>query len=64
VVFKALGFNEKMKMQFQFQAFNIFNHVNYDLPNGTVDSGSAGSINGIAFGSQMRRLQFGLKFAF
>ena len=63
-VFKDFGFTEKMKLQLQFQFFNVFNHVNYDLPNGTVDGGSAGSINGIAFGSQMRRLQFGVKFAF
>jgi len=63
-VFKDFAFTEKMKLQLQFQFFNVFNHVNYDLPNGTADGGSAGSINAIAFGSQMRRVQFGLKFAF
>jgi outer membrane receptor protein involved in Fe transport len=63
-VFKDFAFTERLKMQFQFQAFNVFNHVNLDLPNRTVDSSSGGSINAIAFGSQMRRLQFGLKLNF
>jgi hypothetical protein len=63
-VFKDFAFTERFKMQFQFQAFNIFNHVNLDLPNTTVDSSSGGSIGNIAFGSQMRRLQFGLKLNF
>ncbi len=63
-LFKDFSLTEKAKMQFQFQAFNIFNHANLDLPNGCVDCGNGGSITNIAFGSQMRRLQFGLKLAF
>jgi Carboxypeptidase regulatory-like domain/TonB dependent receptor len=63
-IFKDFAFTERFKMQFQFQAFNLFNHVNLDLPNTTVDSSSGGSISAIAFGSQMRRLQFGVKLNF
>jgi outer membrane receptor protein involved in Fe transport len=63
-LFKDFTISEKAKMQFQFQAFNVFNHVNLDLPNGCVDCGSGGSITNIAYGSQMRALQFGLKLSF
>ena len=63
-LFKDFTVTEKMKAQFQFQAFNIFNHVNLDLPNGCVDCSNGGSITNIAWASQMRALQFGLKLSF
>jgi len=63
-VFKTFSLTERFKTQFQFSAYNFFNHVNYDRPNGCVDCGSGGSITGLAFGSTMRRLQFGLKLNF
>jgi hypothetical protein len=63
-LFKDFAFTERFKLQFQFQAFNVFNHRNLDLPNTNVDASNGGSITGLAFGSQMRRLQFGLKLAF
>jgi len=63
-LFKDFSVTEKFLVQFQFQAFNVFNHVNLDLPNGCVDCSSGGSITNIAYGSQMRALQFGLKLSF
>jgi len=63
-LFKDFNVTEKYRLQFQFQMFNLFNHANLDLPNTCVDCGNAGNITNIAYGSQMRRLQFGLKFAF
>ena len=63
-LFKDFTVTERMKAQFQFQAFNIFNHVNLDLPNGCVDCSNGGSITNIAWASQMRALQFGLKLSF
>jgi hypothetical protein len=63
-LFKDFSITERYKLQFQFQMFNLFNHANLDLPNTCVDCSNGGSITNIAFGSQMRRLQFGLKFAF
>jgi len=63
-LFKDFTITEQAKLQFQFQAFNVLNHVNLDLPNGCVDCGSGGSITNIAYGSQMRALQFGLKLSF
>jgi hypothetical protein len=63
-VFKDFAITERAKAQFQFQFFNVFNHVNLDLPNSCVDCSSGGSITNIAYGSQMRALQFGLKLSF
>jgi hypothetical protein len=63
-LFKNFNITEKTYVQFQFQAFNVLNHVNLDLPNGCVDCGNGGSITNIAYGSQMRALQFGLKLNF
>jgi hypothetical protein len=63
-LFKTFSFTERIKSQFQFTAYNVFNHVNFDRPDGCVDCGSGGKISGLAFGSTMRRLQFGLKLNF
>jgi len=63
-VFKSFSITEQVKTQFQFSAYNFFNHVNLDRPNGCVDCSGGGSIGGLAFGSTMRRLQFGLKVNF
>jgi len=63
-LFKTFTFTEKLKTQFQFQAFNVFNHVNLARPNGCVDCSEVGKITGLTAGATMRRLQFGLKVAF
>jgi hypothetical protein len=63
-LFKNFNVTERVYFQFQFQAFNVLNHVNLDLPNGCVDCGNGGSITNIAYGSQMRAIQFGLKLNF
>jgi hypothetical protein len=63
-VFKTFTVTERFRTQFQFNAYNVFNHVNFDRPNSCVDCSNAGSITGLAFGSTMRRLQFGLKLSF
>ena len=63
-LFKTFSVTERFKTQFQFTAYNVFNHKNLDRPNGCVDCGSGGQITGLAYGSSMRRLQFGLKLNF
>jgi hypothetical protein len=63
-VFKSFNFTERFKTQFQFTAYNVFNHPNLDRPNNCVDCSSGGQITGLTFGSTMRRLQFGLKLNF
>ena len=39
-------------------AANVFNHTNLGLPNGDIQSPSAGQITGLAGGAVMRQLQF------
>jgi len=63
-IFKAFFIGERVKTQFQFQAYNVFNHVSLATPNRCVDCSNGGSITGLAPGLQMRRLQFGLKLTF
>ncbi len=75
-LFKNFSVTERVKGQFQFQAFNVFNHVPLGLPNATnsrcVDctTGDAGlitAVDGAAYGSgqpYMRQLQFGAKVTF
>jgi len=63
-LFKNFKITEKASAELQIQSFNVFNHVNLNLPNGCVDCGNGGNITDIAYGSQMRTWQFGLKVSF
>ncbi len=67
---KNTSITEKLRFQFRFEVFNIFNHVNYALPDNlvvfsaapAVVPGNAGVITRTVTTS--RQLQFGLKFIF
>ena len=63
-LFKNFSLTERAKAQFQFQFYNIFNHVNLANPDGCVDCGSGGKITGIAGNSQLRSLTYGFKLTF
>jgi hypothetical protein len=64
-LFKAFYFGERTKAEFQFEAYNILNHVNLANPNRCVDcANGGGSITALTPGAQMRRLQIGLKINF
>ena len=75
-LFKNFSFTERVKGQFQLQAFNVFNHVPLGLPSATnsrcIDctTGDPGLITGVdnsISGSgqpYMRQLQFGAKVNF
>ena len=63
-LFKNFSITERAKAQFQFQFYNIFNHVNLGNPDGCVDCASAGRIGGIAANSQLRSLTYGFKLSF
>ena len=43
---KNVAIRERLTLQFRMDAFNVFNHINFGNPNGTIDSSSAGSITG------------------
>jgi hypothetical protein len=61
---KAFRITEQSRFTLRGEAYNVFNHTNLGMPERNVTSGNAGQINSIAFGSQMRRLQFALRFDF
>jgi outer membrane receptor protein involved in Fe transport len=63
-LFKNFNITERAKAQFQFQFYNIFNHVNLNNPDGCVDCGSGGKITSIAANSQLRSLTYGFKLTF
>jgi hypothetical protein len=75
-LFKNLAITERVNAQFQFQVFNVFNHVPLGVPNATnarcIDctTGSPGLITGVdtaISGSgqpYMRQVQFGAKISF
>lgn len=63
-MFKNFKITEKLTGQFRAESFNSLNHVNLNLPNGTVDSNSAGQITSLAAGASMRQWDFALRFDF
>jgi len=67
---KNLSFTERIKGQFQFQAFNVFNHTALDIPtasNGVcIDctTNTAGTITSLEPNTNMRQLQFAARISF
>lgn len=55
---KTFKFTERLGFTLRTDARNVFNHTNLGLPNGDVQSPSAGQITGLAGGAFMRSLQF------
>jgi hypothetical protein len=53
---------EGMRMEFRAEAFNVFNHPQFDAPDTSLGDGSFGQITGLT--NPMRELQLGLKFYF
>jgi hypothetical protein len=61
-LFKNVTFREHWKVQFRTEVFNIFNHTQFDTPNGAIGGASAGIIAGIV--GTPRQVQFALRLAF
>ena len=61
---KNFRLNERFRMQLRGEAYNLFNHANLGLPNTNVNGNNPGQITGLAYGYQMRRLQFALRLDF
>jgi hypothetical protein len=59
---KNFQFTEQQSLQFRFEAFNLPNHANFGLPNSILTSATFGQITSTR--TNMRSLQFGLKFLF
>jgi len=60
--FSMAKYREGMRMEFRFEAFNVFNHANFAGPDSIVDGGSFGQITSLS--DPMREVQLGLKFYF
>jgi len=69
-VFKDFNFSERMRLQFRAEAFNVFNHTNFELPGANfLRVGVNNRINSSNFGQSAgtfnpRNLQFGLKLTY
>jgi hypothetical protein len=69
-VSKNFTITERIKAQFRFDAYNLFNHPVLALPNGCVDCANGGQISDIEADSApgapigMRQLQFGVRVTF
>lgn len=61
---KRVNFGERMSAQFEINAFNVFNFVNFAAPNATLSSATFGRITSTRAGTNPRQLQFGLKLNF
>jgi hypothetical protein len=67
---KNFAITERVKAQFRFDAYNIFNHPVLALPNSCVDCSNGGQITDIEADSApgapigMRQLQFGARVTF
>jgi hypothetical protein len=59
--FRAPSLGEQGTVQFRMEAFNLFNHANFGLPDSNINSGSFGVINSAY---PARILQFALKATF
>jgi hypothetical protein len=64
-LFKNFRMNTDMNVQFRAEFFNVFNQVNFDIPNTNRSGGNFGRITRTdpSFGDP-RIIQFGLKFVF
>jgi len=59
---KDFHLNDQHYVQFRFEAFNFLNHPNWGDPNTTLSSVNFGRITSTR--TEMRQLQFGLKYVF
>jgi hypothetical protein len=59
-VAKNLAVGESKHVELRAEAFNIFNHPNFDIPNATLSS----SFGTITSAEAAREIQFGLRFVF
>ena len=60
-VFKKFPIRERMKFQFRFETFALFNHTNFSNPSSTLGTSSFGNITS-ARGN--RNIQLGAKLLF
>ena len=67
-IFKTFRVSERYQLQFRAEAFNVFNHTNFQL-GGTTGPAEGNNLDNPLFGQEggtanPRNLQFGLKLGF
>jgi hypothetical protein len=68
-IFKTFQLSDRFDLQFRAEAFNVFNHTNFQLGGGAGSTGFNRLNNNPQFGQASgtfnpRQLQFGLKLSF
>ncbi|MBS1873714.1 MAG: TonB-dependent receptor [Acidobacteria bacterium] len=58
---KNFPIRERLRFQFRFETFNLFNHTNFNNPSATLNTSAFGSISGA---QSSRNIQFGGKLTF
>jgi hypothetical protein len=61
-LFKVIPVQERFRLQFRAESFNVFNHANFGVPNATIGTSAAGFISSTV--SSPRQNQFALKLIF
>jgi hypothetical protein len=56
------AFNERLRIQFRSEFFNLFNHANFGIPDRNLASGTFGRVSQTS--TLNRQIQFGMKFVF
>ena len=60
-IFKGFNFSERVRLQFRAEAFNVFNHTNFQLGSNDIRALNFGQAGGTF---NPRNLQFGLKLTY
>ncbi len=61
-VTKNFPIKERVRFQFRFETFSLFNHANFSNPSATINTSSFGNITSLSSGT--RNIQFGGKLIF
>ena len=61
---KSFPITERIRWSLRGEAYNLFNHANLGLPNSNVNGNNPGVITALAYGYNMRRLQFAARIDF
>jgi hypothetical protein len=61
---KTFGFTETIKLEFRAEAFNVFNHAQFNGPSGSVDNQVVGGMGYINSANDPRIMQLALKLHF
>jgi hypothetical protein len=62
---KNTVWKERVNLQLRMDAFNVFNHPNFAVPNGAISNpANVGAITSVATGSENRTVEFAAKLSF